>query len=178
MRVGLSLSGAEQAETLRAALAIRTDTGARLFDCAQATWNVMEQSAGDALLEAREEGVDIIVKEALANGRLTRRNENEGASETIGALKRVGEAFAEPGETPFGVDAVALAIVMNAPFRPMVLSGAATEAHAASNVRALELLARFRAEPEKARTLTNDALELGRMDPGTYWAERAALAWN
>ena len=60
----------------------------------------------------------------------------------------------------------------------MVLSGAATEAHAASNVRALELLARFRAEPEKARTLTNDALELGRMDPGTYWAERAALAWN
>ena len=178
VRVGLSLSGAEQAETLRAALAIRTDTGARLFDCAQATWNVMEQSAGDALLEAREEGVDIIVKEALANGRLTRRNENEGASETIGALKRVGEAFAEPGETPFGVDAVALAIAMNAPFRPMVLSGAATEAHAASNVRALELLARFRAEPEKARTLTNDALELGRMDPGTYWAERAALAWN
>ena len=39
-----------------------------LFDCVQATWNVMEQSAGPALLEAREAGLEVIVKEALANG--------------------------------------------------------------------------------------------------------------
>ena len=48
----------------------------------------MEQSAGDALLEAREEGVDIIVKEALANGRLTWRNENEGAARPSAARTR------------------------------------------------------------------------------------------
>ena len=39
-----------------------------LFDCVQATWNVMEQSAGPALLEAHEAGLEVIVKEALANG--------------------------------------------------------------------------------------------------------------
>lgn len=69
LRIGLTLSGEEQAETLRLALGVRGGVaGERLFDCVQATWNVMEQSAGEALLEAHEAGLDVIVKEALANG--------------------------------------------------------------------------------------------------------------
>lgn len=43
--------------------------GAPLFDCVQATWNLLEQSAGGALAEARQAGMDVIVKEAMANGR-------------------------------------------------------------------------------------------------------------
>ena len=42
--------------------------GAPLFDTAQATWNLLERSAGDALAEAHSAGMGIIVKEALANG--------------------------------------------------------------------------------------------------------------
>lgn len=45
-----------------------------LFDCVQVTWNLLEQSAGAALREAHQAGMDIIVKEGMANGRLTQRN--------------------------------------------------------------------------------------------------------
>src|SRR5262249_59983081 len=75
VRVGLSLSGPRQGETLRRALAVAVD-GVRLFDCVQATWNLLERSAGPALAEARAAGVGVVIKEALANGRLTARNED------------------------------------------------------------------------------------------------------
>src|SRR5262249_42256748 len=75
VRVGLSLSGPRQGETLRRALAVAID-GVRLFDCVQATWNLLERSAGPALAEARAAGMGVVIKEALANGRLTARNED------------------------------------------------------------------------------------------------------
>lgn len=43
----------------------------RPLPCTQATWNLLEQSAGEALLEAKEAGMDVIIKEGVANGRLT-----------------------------------------------------------------------------------------------------------
>jgi aryl-alcohol dehydrogenase-like predicted oxidoreductase len=71
--IGLSLSGPRQAATLQRALAIAID-GAPLFGAVQATWNLLEPSAGAALAAAHAAGLGIIVKEALANGRLTARN--------------------------------------------------------------------------------------------------------
>ena len=67
--VGLSLSGPRQSETLRRALTIEVD-GTPLFSAVQATWNLLETSAGPALAEAKAAGWTVIVKEALANGRL------------------------------------------------------------------------------------------------------------
>src|SRR5262249_16141913 len=61
MGVGLSLSGPNQTEVLRRALDVTID-GKRLFDCVQATWNLLEPSAGNALHESHEAGVGIIVK--------------------------------------------------------------------------------------------------------------------
>ena len=43
------------------------------FDTVQATWNLHERSAGPALARAHAAGLQVIVKEALANGRLTPR---------------------------------------------------------------------------------------------------------
>eukprot|EP00955_Chlamydomonas_euryale_P055402 356118-Chlamydomonas_euryale.AAC.14 len=48
-RLGLSVSGPRQADVIRRALKIEVPGdrgGMLLFDCVQATWNVMEQSAG------------------------------------------------------------------------------------------------------------------------------------
>ena len=42
-----------------------------LFDAVQATWNLLEPSATDALTRAHAAGLTVIVKEAVANGRLT-----------------------------------------------------------------------------------------------------------
>src|SRR5262249_42593586 len=73
-KIGLSLSGPKQADVLRKALTVRVD-GVRLFDAVQATWNLVERSAGPALAEAHDAGLGVVVKEALANGRLTPRND-------------------------------------------------------------------------------------------------------
>jgi aryl-alcohol dehydrogenase-like predicted oxidoreductase len=58
--VGFSTSGPAQAETIRAALAIRVD-GRPLFRSVQATWNLLEPSAGPALAEAHDAGCLVIV---------------------------------------------------------------------------------------------------------------------
>ncbi len=57
----------------RTTVNVRVD-GLRLFDVVQSTWNVLEPSVGPALSDAHAAGLGVIVKEALANGRLTERS--------------------------------------------------------------------------------------------------------
>jgi aryl-alcohol dehydrogenase-like predicted oxidoreductase len=146
---GLSLSGPRQAETLRRAM------GLGVFGCVQATWNVLEPSAGQALAEAHRAGWGVIVKEALANGRLTSRNQEPESAELLSRLGEHGP-----------VDAVALAAVLAQPWVDVVLSGAATAEQLASNLRALDL------------TVDPGELLAFAEPPKLYWEKRAALAWN
>jgi aryl-alcohol dehydrogenase-like predicted oxidoreductase len=67
--IGLSVSGPRQADVIRRALTVQVD-GVNPFQSVQATWNVLEPSAGAALAEAHAAGWGVIIKEALANGRL------------------------------------------------------------------------------------------------------------
>src|SRR5207245_59322 len=67
--IGLSLSGPRQAEALRHAFEVEVD-GVNPFQSVQATWNLLEPSVGPALAEAHDRGWGVIVKGALANGRL------------------------------------------------------------------------------------------------------------
>ncbi|MEO0565608.1 MAG: aldo/keto reductase, partial [Chloroflexota bacterium] len=53
--VGLSLSGAQQSRTLYRALDVERN-GERLFESVQATWNVLERGATEALATAHAEG--------------------------------------------------------------------------------------------------------------------------
>jgi aryl-alcohol dehydrogenase-like predicted oxidoreductase len=85
--VGLSVTGPRQAETI--ARALETE----VFDTVQATWNLLERSASDALARAHEAGLGVIVKEALANGRLAGRE--GGADKRLLAIAR--QARTEPG---------------------------------------------------------------------------------
>jgi aryl-alcohol dehydrogenase-like predicted oxidoreductase len=74
LTIGLSVSGPRQAEVIRRALAMRVD-GINPFQSVQATWNLLEPSAGKALAEAHDAGWGVIVKEAIANGRLAERDQ-------------------------------------------------------------------------------------------------------
>lgn len=153
LAIGLTLSGPRQAESLRRALRIQVD-GARVFAVVQATWNPLEPSAGQALAEAHAAGLGVIVKEALANGRLTARNP---------ALDpRLADAARRRGATP---DAVALAAVLAQPWADVVLSGAATVEQLQSNLAALALV-------------VDDELSPLAEEPSRYWSTRAALPWN
>lgn len=127
LKIGLSLTGPGQAATLRKALPLG------LFDAVQATWNLLEPSCGAALAEARAAGMGVVVKEALANGRLTARND-----EPAFAYKReVLEATA--ARLGCTLDALALAAVLAQPWADVVLSGAATAGQLRANVKALEV---------------------------------------
>jgi aryl-alcohol dehydrogenase-like predicted oxidoreductase len=95
--LGVSVSGTRQAETIDRAASLG------IFSSVQATWNLHERAAGDALARC---GLKVIVKEALANGRLAAR------------------------------DADALAAALAQPWATVVLSGAASLDVLRSNLRA------------------------------------------
>jgi aryl-alcohol dehydrogenase-like predicted oxidoreductase len=148
--VGLTVTGAEQAATIERALA----TGG--FDTVQATWNLHERSAEAALARAHEAGLRVLVKEALANGRLAER----GAPEALAAAARERDASA---------DAVALAAALARPWAHVVLSGASTVAQLESNLAALELAWDDELEQRLAGLVE---------EPAAYWETRAELPWN
>ena len=89
-----------QAETIDHAVSLG------IFSAVQATWNLHERAAEDALARS---GLKVIVKEALANGRLAAR------------------------------DAEALAAALAQPWASVVLSGAASIDVLRSNLRALDI---------------------------------------
>lgn len=156
--VGLSVSGPRQPEVIRRALAARVD-GARLFDAVQATWNLLEPSAGAALAEAGAAGLGVIVKEALANGRLTARG---GGAERAALDAQAARLGCPP-------DALALAAALAQPWCSVALSGAATVAQLRSNLGALGV-----AWDEQAAAALADVAE----PPEAYWRARSALPWN
>jgi aryl-alcohol dehydrogenase-like predicted oxidoreductase len=162
VRIGLSLSGPRQAETLRQARAVVVG-GVPLFSAVQATWNLLEPAAGPALAEAAAAGMGVIVKEALANGRLTERNREPGFATRLEALREEAERLG------CGVDALALAAVLARPWAHVVLSGAVTAAQLASNLTAAGVAWDGRAE-ERLAALAEDSRE--------YWEARSRLPWN
>jgi aryl-alcohol dehydrogenase-like predicted oxidoreductase len=161
-RIGLTLSGPRQAVTLEQALTLQVD-GVRLFDAVQATWNLLEPSSGTALDAAHRAGLAVIIKEALANGRLTERNQ----AASFQARRQRLETLA--GRFKASLDAVALAGALARPWASVVLSGAATEAQLRSNLSALDI-----AWDAEAEALIETLAE----DPAAYWQTRAKLAWN
>jgi aryl-alcohol dehydrogenase-like predicted oxidoreductase len=160
--VGLTLSGPNQAETLRRAIEITVD-GTRLFDSVQATWNLLEPSVGPALAQAKAAGLGVIIKEALANGRLTDRNREPGFVQKLAVLQ--GEAR----KLGTSIDALVLAACLRQPFVDVVLSGATSVDQLLSNVQAC----RLKIDTQTAARLAELA-ELAE----TYWATRSRLAWN
>ena len=147
--IGLSVSGPRQADAIRQAIEIRRD-GRPLFGTVQATWNVLEPSAGAALREAHEAGLGVIVKEALANGRLLSAD-----------LSRLGI------DAP--ADAVAIAAVLAQPWVACVLSGAVTAEQLRSNLGGTTVTLAD-AAVARAASLAEE--------PEAYWATRGGLAWG
>jgi aryl-alcohol dehydrogenase-like predicted oxidoreductase len=156
--VGLSTSGPAQADTIRRALEV-TDAGLAPFACVQATWNLLERSAGPALAEASAAGWGVIVKEAVANGRLS----PHGHGPASGVLGRVANRHG------VGVDAVALAAVLANPWADVALSGAVTTGQLQANLAALQV----ELDPVEREQLAALA------EPAeTYWTARSALTWS
>lgn len=153
--MGLTVTGPKQSEVIRRALDVKVD-GINPFEVVQATWNLLEPSAGAALAEAKACGWGVIVKEAVANGRLT----DSASGEHMPALSGVAAAHATTA------DAIALAAALSQPWVDCVLSGAVTTGQLASNVKAVALAGRSIVWPRIAEA------------PADYWTRRSTLAWQ
>jgi aryl-alcohol dehydrogenase-like predicted oxidoreductase len=150
VEVGVSTSGPRQADAVERALELSAG-GARLVTSVQATWNLLEPSAGPALAAAHATGCRVVVKEAVANGRLA-------GSEAPPALAAVAERYGA------GPDAVAIGAVLAQPWCDVVLSGAVTLRQLASNAAAVSFA------PEQLAGLAEPAED--------YWATRSRRGWN
>lgn len=151
VRIGLSTSGPDQAAVLRRALGLPGSP----FSTVQSTWNPLEPSVGPALAEAHDAGWLVVVKEAMANGRLA------GPGSPLAGLA------AELGLAP---DALALATALHQPWSDVVLSGAGSVRHLQDNLRALEVGAGAVHEAQ-------ERLEGLAEGPQDYWRTRGALGW-
>jgi aryl-alcohol dehydrogenase-like predicted oxidoreductase len=155
LAIGLTVSGPLQGEVIARALDVDVD-GINPFQAVQATWNLLETSAGPALAAARARGWGVIVKESLANGRLTDRHADEHAAPLVRRAQALGVSL----------DALSIAAVLSQPWVDVVLSGAVTSAQLRSHVSALSV----RGEAEDWPRIAEP--------PAAYWKRRGGFAWK
>ena len=175
IRAGLTVSGAGQDVAIRRSLEVRRD-GERVFDSVQATWNLLERGAESALLEAHDAGMKVVVKESLANGRLTGGAGSGKGGEGSGTAAKEDVPFpsvARIREVAEGrrttIEMLALAAALARPWANIVLTGAATVGQIQSSVAALEFAYDVELE-EQLRSVVISSAE--------YWRARSFFSWN
>ncbi|MFC5382253.1 aldo/keto reductase [Aquipuribacter nitratireducens] len=157
--VGVSVSGPSQAGSVRRAAEVEVD-GRPLFTSFQATWNVLEPSVGPALAEVAAAGARVVVKEAVANGRLAPGGERSDAADRLDALA---------ASLGTGRDALAIAVALAQPWASVVLSGAVTPEQVRSNLAATRV---------ELPTDVTDALAGLAEEPDEYWDARSRRPWS
>lgn len=160
--VGLSLSGKVQKDTLEKAFTIKRGEEL-LFQSVQISWNLLEQSSTEVIKKASQKGMGVIIKEALANGRLTDRNGDPAFSDKKDVLKAMAEKY------KVGIDALSIAYILVQPWVSTVLSGATIKEQLLSNLKGLHV------------SLSREDIESleGMAEPAeAYWKKRSELKWN
>jgi aryl-alcohol dehydrogenase-like predicted oxidoreductase len=137
--------------------------GVRYFDTFQLTYNIFDQSISELAEHIHTKNKKLIIKEALANGRIFPNKQYPHYTAHYELLN----SLAKKHQT--GVDAIALRFCMDSlqPFQ--VLSGAARTDHIAANLKAQN----FQLTEEEIAAFRTLIVE-----PYTYWTERNALSWN
>lgn len=140
-----------------------TFEGEKLFQSVQCTFNILDQG----ILKVKEQLENlkgpIIIKEALANGRLIPNDSYFKYKKLYEFLNQLAQKY------NVNADAIALRYCIDSFKKAIVLSGPTNNRHLQSNLKATEL------------TLTNSELEqlnaFG-IESETYWTERKQLQWN
>ncbi len=162
IEIGLSASGANQNDIILKALEIKIN-GVELFDVFQITFNVFDQTLFQLQKELNDRNKKVIVKEALANGRVFPNLEYKHYKATYELLGKLVQKY------KVGVDAIALRFCMDTINPYLVLSGVAEQNHLISNLQAnsITLLEEELIQLKKLAVLSEN-----------YWKERKQLVWN
>ena len=162
LKIGISASGDNQNKIIIEALNVKVENE-YLFDSFQITYNVFEQSTFKTLSILKSKDKNIIIKEALANGRIFNiKSDNKYASVNL-FLEKLVKKYA------VGMDAIALRFVIDSVEPNYVLSGASNKDELLENLKALNF---------KLTSSEINELKLLNTPPKKYWEERSRLDWD
>ncbi|MGK0326245.1 MAG: aryl-alcohol dehydrogenase-like predicted oxidoreductase [Polaribacter sp.] len=162
LKIGLTTTGTNQVEVLKKALNILVD-GEQLFDLFQVTYNFLDQSLHDILDKLTHQKKSIVIKEALANGRVFRNPRYPLYEEMYSVLDNLSKKH------NIGIDAISLKYCEQTIPDSIVLSGASNTKQLKENLKM------------NSFSLSIDDIEIlnsFKTDPKFYWEERKKLQWN
>lgn len=162
IKIGLSVSGPEQNSIVKTAAEKKVE-GQLLFDSFQVTYNILESTTHQTLKKILEQGKTVIVKEALANGRLFRHKDYPHYGNLYHALESMAKYH------KVGVDAIALRYIMDYLGPTLVLSGVSNSTQLDENLKVND----FKLNRKEIQTLSEFSV-----DGQSYWNERKQLVWN
>lgn len=162
LKIGITTSGANQVEVINKALDVQVE-GQQLFDIFQVTYNYLEQSLLAILNELTAQNKSIVIKEAMANGRIFRNEKFTNYYKLYEVLDKLGQKY------NVGTDAITLRFAMQTIPNAMVLSGASSQT---------QLLENLKANQFELNANEIDVLQSFRVNPDSYWSERKKLPWN
>ncbi|MDF2831470.1 aldo/keto reductase [Chryseobacterium indoltheticum] len=158
--IGLTTTGSNQLEVLQKAMEITVD-GEALFGSYQSTFNILDTS----ILKIKDQlqQPQLIIKEALANGRLIPNGHYPRYKNLYALLMGLAKKY------NVGTDAISMRFCMDHFPNAQVLSGANKKAHLQANLRANDF---------KLTTEEIDQLYQHSIAATDYWNERKKLEWN
>ena len=162
LKIGISTTGENQVEVIKKALDV-TVNGMSLFDTFQSTYNILDQSIFSVHDILKRQNKRLIVKEALANGRIFRNAHYPEYHEFYNTLESLSNKY------EVGVDAIALGFCTETIPLAIVLSGASTVNQLQENLK----INGFHLTEEDL-----DRLKNFKVAPASYWNERKQLKWN
>ncbi|SDH76828.1 aldo/keto reductase [Winogradskyella thalassocola] len=162
LKIGMSSSGTEQVKIIEEARKVSFNDE-DLFDSYQVTFNIFEQSTFEILKELLAEGKTIIIKEALANGRIFKNDTFPAYKSAYDYLETLSKKY------NVNVDAIAIRFIMDSLEPTLILSGASSTNQLQQNLKAFNLKLEAH-EILKLKSFT--------VDPQDYWQERSDLSWN
>jgi aryl-alcohol dehydrogenase-like predicted oxidoreductase len=160
--IGLTTTGDNQIEVLKKALEVKVEN-APLFEVFQITYNILDQSLLKISDLIKANGNRIVIKEALANGRVFPNPNYPAYKDMYIALGQMANKYS------VGIDAIALQFCIQTVDPFMVLSGASEPAQIRENLKS-----------NGFQLLEDDLSKLKsfRINTADYWFERKQLHWN
>jgi aryl-alcohol dehydrogenase-like predicted oxidoreductase len=162
VQIGITTSGTQQSEIIEAALKVKIENE-DLFDSYQVTYNIFEQSSHAILKHLLQLNKTVIIKEALANGRIFKNEKFSHYQKLYQVLDSLAKKY------QVGTDAIALRYVMDNLEPTYLLSGASSKEQVEQNIKAYS----FKLEKEEIQVLNSF-----KTDSQKYWKERNELSWD
>jgi aryl-alcohol dehydrogenase-like predicted oxidoreductase len=158
----LTTTGKNQVDVIKKALTVLVN-GEQVFDLFQVTYNFLDQSLQEISKDLISQNKKIVIKEALANGRIFRNSKYPNYNKMYAALEKLAQKY------NVGVDAISLKYCEQTIPESRVLSGASSTDQLKENLKMNSFF------------LSTDEIEelnCFKITPEIYWSERKNLQWN